>query len=99
MRFLSYLSGGLMIGVALIIDFILDPVVDFFTFGFGGFLVDIIAIIIFWPWMKMQGISLFGENATGTLITAIVEAIPILNLLAPGWTLRVAILVTREWRH
>lgn len=88
-----------MIGVAFLMDFVLDPIVDLLTFGFGGFIVDILAVIIFWPWMREYGIDLFGANAAGSLLTVFVEATPILNLLAPGWTLRVAILVTREWRR
>lgn len=88
-----------MIGAALVIDFVLDPVVDLLTFGFGGFVVDIMAMIVFWPWMRRHDMDLFGANVTGSLFTVLVEAMPILNLLVPGWTLRVAILVTREWRR
>ena len=96
---LSRTTGGLMIGVALIIDFVLDPAIDLLTFGFGGFLADIIAIMIFWPWMRQYDMDLFGANAPGSLLTVFLEALPVVNMFVPGWTARIAILVTREWRR
>ncbi len=99
MERLSYSTGGLMIGAALAIDLIVDPAVDLLTFGFGGFMGDIVAIVVFWPWMRQHDMDLFGANAPGSLLTVFLEAMPILNLFLPSWTVRIAILVGREWRR
>ncbi len=84
-----------MIAVAVFFDFILDPLFDLLTLGFGGFIPDIIATATFWLWLRMHGVSFFGKNTPGSLATIAVEAFPEINLL-PTWTLRIAMLTLRE---
>ena len=84
-----------MIVVAILIDFVLDPLL---ALGFLGIIADIIAVPLFYIWLGHYGVSLYGGSYTlGSLGTTIAEAIPIIDD-APWWTIRIASIVVREWR-
>jgi hypothetical protein len=85
-----------LILVAILFDFVLDPAVNVLTFGFGGWIVDVIATLTFKIWLEKHGVLLFGKlNRVASIAVTALEATPEVSWL-PWWTVRIIILIARD---
>jgi hypothetical protein len=88
--------GAILVVIAALIDLI-GFLLDWVTFGVGGFLMDAIAAIVLTLCLLPFGVFLFApRNALGTLITAAISATP-LDIFCP-WAIRVTMLIITQ-RH
>ncbi len=92
--YISNITGGLMVGVALAVDGIQALASAFIIGVFISPFITLFAWLTFWLWFKLNGVS-FGTKPKNFLVLGgggLVELIPVLNIL-PGWTLSVTTLL------
>jgi hypothetical protein len=101
---ISTLTFALMMLVAGIIDatqamVLLIPLVGPLFGVLIGPILSVTAFSIFWLWFSAHGIYIMrGKNMTRSWITLIVEFIPEINDIVPGWSFFVLRTVIAHWR-
>ena len=96
-RKISYTNALIMVAVAFLLD-LFNIVVDFMTFGIGGFFIDACTTIVFSIWFSHFGVSLGSSRNVGrTILAILLDAFPVTDLMFP-WTLQVAYTAFTE-RH
>jgi len=86
------LSGGTAFMMAAVAFFFVDTLHFVLDFIWLGFIANFLGVIIFWPWLKAHGISMWSSSvATKTWITIIIESLPIF-FFVPTWTIYIVAL-------
>lgn len=90
----------IMLPLAILVDFILEPILGSLSFSLISYLLDAVMTFLYFLWSlfieyykaKKQGIKQsIIESAKKTLITVGGEIIPVLGDWMPFWTLRVVL--------
>lgn len=85
----------ILTGVAFIFDLI-NILIEYLTFGIGGFIMDFVSAITFTLWLGHYDIRLWGNRNIGwSMATALIDMLPFGDLTFP-WTIRVASLAFTE---
>ena len=92
---ISWIIGGIMIGVALLYDGA-QALIEFIMVGFGftvNWVITVWAWLTFYTWFKIYGVSFLNARRGATLNSSfIIEIFPFLAVI-PSWTLAVLLLV------
>ncbi len=97
---ISALNAVLLILVALAIDGV-QIFLDLIIIGVVlNWIIDVFALLLFYVWLKMLGISMYESKGFKTLLALIgalgVELLPLINAL-PGWTVFAVLTVIFEF--